>query len=228
MKKSKQMHKRRRQKKALKRKRKAAERNKRAGAFRLQAQTRRCGDCKLCCYVYPIPELAKRRRTWCRYACPQGCAIHDQERPPVCTEFKCMWLAMPTIPERFRPDRIGCVYISNEHSVVHVVQSEDDAYKRRDARRLISLLVDSGLQVVVVKTKADGGERPVLFRDRTIYPEPPKLEELLACSASREQIAACNHFDETGESITLWHPKPKDEGNRPRIGVANPDYQMKA
>ena len=72
-----------------------------------------CGGCKECCYVYPVPELGKLDREWCRHCNEAGCAIHDQEREEVCEAFRCMWLKMPsTFPENLRPDRCGVIFAS--------------------------------------------------------------------------------------------------------------------
>jgi hypothetical protein len=54
---------------------------------------RSCGTCSLCCKLYEIPELDKPSHVWCRHCRPGkgGCSIY-QERPPVCVDFRCLWL----------------------------------------------------------------------------------------------------------------------------------------
>jgi hypothetical protein len=56
-----------------------------------------CGDCSLCCYLFSVEEheLTKPVHTWCPHCRPGrgGCAIYA-ERPRVCAEFRCDWLAV--------------------------------------------------------------------------------------------------------------------------------------
>jgi hypothetical protein len=46
---------------------------------------RACNGCKECCYTYTVPAMDKPRLQWCKHACEVGCAIHDQQRPAMCT-----------------------------------------------------------------------------------------------------------------------------------------------
>jgi hypothetical protein len=71
-----------------------------------------CGDCRECCIAYPLlpderywPD-GKRAGTPCKFL-GNGCAIHDQPRPSVCTDFKCSYLK-GVVPER--PDQNGVIF----------------------------------------------------------------------------------------------------------------------
>src|ERR1700691_5757676 len=72
-----------------------------------------CGTCKQCCITYPlIPDAdywpdGKPTHTPCKHVCENGCAIHDQPRPYVCTGFECLWLRFPKIGDQMRPDKSG-------------------------------------------------------------------------------------------------------------------------
>jgi hypothetical protein len=62
------------------------------------AADRHCGPCTACCVAYPLlpqpdfwPE-GKPAYTPCKFLCGQGCSIHDQPRPSVCTDFACAYL----------------------------------------------------------------------------------------------------------------------------------------
>ena len=90
------------------------------------------------------PRAGEERHQWCRHVSADGCSLHDKERPSVCTDFACLWLAHPEVPERFRPDRIGCVAIELGNRVVVVCQTYKGAAKRQDASWFIDCLVDAG------------------------------------------------------------------------------------
>ena len=75
---------------------------------------RTCGSCRLCCFIFGLNGEfwtggTKPARKWCEHSCPKGCAVHDQPRPSVCENFMCDWLTNPTLPDDWRPDRIGII-----------------------------------------------------------------------------------------------------------------------
>ena len=70
---------------------------------------RRCGECRLCCNVFPLPALEKPAGVWCRLLGPGGCTVHDAGQPEVCSQYACYWLEHESLPEESRPDRIGLV-----------------------------------------------------------------------------------------------------------------------
>ena len=53
--------------------------------------------------------MDKPRQAWCKHACDKGCAIHDQNRPDVCTQFQCYWKES-TWSEKLRPDKCGAIF----------------------------------------------------------------------------------------------------------------------
>ena len=140
---------RRRGKRIARRNRKNQDRNERQRKYRVQSRKRTCGGCNLCCFTYPLPELEKGRREWCKHVCPNGCSLHNQPRPPVCEEFKCMWLRNPTVPDRYRPDRIGCVASLQSSKVVHISQAFRNAAYKPDAYNFITRLTELGFAVVI-------------------------------------------------------------------------------
>ncbi len=79
-----------------------------------------CGECQACCVLYELPYLQKPRHSRCLHQCEKGCAIHDQERHPTCTDFYCVW-AITNMPEEMRPDRCGAIIrcegaiVKNQH-----------------------------------------------------------------------------------------------------------------
>ncbi len=69
---------------------------------------RPCGECQLCCKLFPVPVLEKPAGAWCRHSCAAGCAIHAS-RPEVCRQYDCYWRDHDDLPDNCRPDRIGVV-----------------------------------------------------------------------------------------------------------------------
>ncbi len=73
-----------------------------------------CGSCTFCCKVMAIDELRKPSGAWCpNCAIGSGCKIYDT-RPGDCRDFICQWLAVPEMPDAFRPDKIKVVLAAPE------------------------------------------------------------------------------------------------------------------
>lgn len=66
---------------------------------------RSCNGCTLCCKVMIAEEpINKPAGVWCEHCTPgKGCGIH-LKRPPVCSEFYCVWLMDPTLGEEWHPE----------------------------------------------------------------------------------------------------------------------------
>ena len=166
----------------------------------------------MCCYVFCIPELAKERRQWCRYVSPDGCSLHDKERPPVCTGYKCVWLQHPEIPDRYRPDRIGCVATDYGNRVVHVCQAYKGAATRLEAARFIDSMAAGGVKVLILWEQGDEREYYVRY-DRRRYPVPPTVEELSRMFPnSIDNSRNIAYFEQTGQSPCLWQPQQAQVG----------------
>jgi len=71
---------------------------------------RSCNGCTACCVIYTVPEVNKPRHTPCQHLCAGGCAIHEQPRPPICSEFLCDWVTNAKWGEELRPDKCGIIY----------------------------------------------------------------------------------------------------------------------
>ena len=56
---------------------------------------RECGKCSLCCKLLTIEALNKPAGEWCKHCKPgKGCSIYNKsEKPNVCDDYTCMWLA---------------------------------------------------------------------------------------------------------------------------------------
>jgi hypothetical protein len=70
---------------------------------------RECGDCALCCKVFPIPETGKSDFALCPSARPpHGCSIHAA-RPDTCRDFFCLWRLDGSLGEEWKPSVAGFV-----------------------------------------------------------------------------------------------------------------------
>ena len=70
---------------------------------------RACGECRVCCTLFEIPEVSKALNAPCRHQSDDpkrpGCKIYEN-RPQVCRSFECAWKLGLGV-ERDRPDQLG-------------------------------------------------------------------------------------------------------------------------
>ena len=156
-----------------------------------------------------MPEFAKPPGTWCKHTVAAGCGLHDKLRPPVCTQFKCMYLTEPKMPERYRPDRIGCILV-RQHYIIDVHQSFSGAVDRHDAKELIDCMVRQGMSVVIKWPDENGQCWEKLRYDPMTCRGPTSLEELPPPCADEQYIQSMKQFRETGVSDCLWDDKQSE------------------
>jgi hypothetical protein len=64
---------------------------------------RGCGECSVCCKVFPLAEYQKPAQVMCQHCVPgKGCSIYAT-RHPVCREFACAWLIRGEIGAHWYP-----------------------------------------------------------------------------------------------------------------------------
>ena len=75
---------------------------------------RSCGDCTLCCKVYPVPAVDnKPANVWCKHCTPgKGCGIWAV-RPQFCKDFHCHWIHEHSLGEEWKPS-IAKFVMNNE------------------------------------------------------------------------------------------------------------------
>lgn len=96
------------------------------------AEGRTCGDCRLCCKVFPIPEIGKRGESWCPHLDPEtGCTIHA-DRPKPCREFFCLWRYDASLGEEWKPCNAGFVLHDPPPFALLITEDVDnpDAWRR--------------------------------------------------------------------------------------------------
>lgn len=134
---------------------------------------RRCGECRLCCGVFPLPAIGKPAGEWCRHLCAAGCAIHDDGQPEVCRQYACYWLEHESLPEETRPDRLGVVVTESgavtvgghEIPVLVINLVEADSDRGPAARKMIEDFLAAGMAALLLH----GPDMRVVY-DRARYP----------------------------------------------------------
>ena len=119
---------------------------------------RRCGECQLCCKLFPVPVLDKPAGAWCRHSCAGGCAIHGPRQPEICRRYDCYWRDHEEVPDACRPDRIGVVVTEAGNVMVGVnfipvvTMHEDFAGTAQgpEAAQLLDWFVRQGFAVLVI------------------------------------------------------------------------------
>jgi len=110
----------------------------------------------MCCRVLDIAVLGKAAGTQCRHCVTGGgCGIYA-ERPAVCGEFYCGYLALPFVHARWFPDACGMmIYPDAAHKrlAVHVDPARPDAWRaapfHADLRQWAAAADKMGFQVYV-------------------------------------------------------------------------------
>jgi hypothetical protein len=151
----------------------------------IEDSTKVCGDCKLCCKVYPMPIFNKPDKVWCQHAVGSGCGIYDQ-RPLICRDFVCVWLKS-NLPEKYRPDKCGVIVRIaaelNGHYIYVVSESYDGAWLRKHAEELISILKESGGICIIVN-----GDRYCVRWDHERYPNIDPEEAVRSILPSGKEV----------------------------------------
>ena len=65
----------------------------------------KCGECKVCCTIFSIPELNKPKNMACENICNGKCSIYNS-RPDSCKNFNCLYITN-SLKKEMRPDRCG-------------------------------------------------------------------------------------------------------------------------
>ena len=93
---------------------------------------RSCGECHLCCKVFPIPETGKSDDGWCPRLDPAtGCKAHGA-RPAACREFFCTWRYDASLGDEWKPCVAG--FVLHDPPPFELLVTEDvdrpDAWRR--------------------------------------------------------------------------------------------------
>ncbi|MFL5243457.1 MAG: hypothetical protein ACJ8FY_15230 [Gemmataceae bacterium] len=90
-----------------------------------------CDGCRECCIAYPLhknPEYwpeGKKAHEPSRFLNCDGCGIHNQPRPAVCTDFACSYITR-NMPLLYRPDK--CKVIITQSAAQTFFQGSEYKY----------------------------------------------------------------------------------------------------
>lgn len=152
---------------------------------------RTCGECRLCCGVFPLPVLDKPAGAWCRLLGPGGCTVHDDGQPEVCRRYACYWLEHEDLPEESRPDRVGLVATESgtvtvggyRIPVLVINLAEPESDRGPAARAMLEDFLAAGMAALLLH----GPDMRIVY-DRTRYPAiaPEDIEEAFRRERSRD------------------------------------------
>lgn len=119
---------------------------------------RTCGECRLCCNVFPLPAIDKPAGRWCQLLGPAGCTVHDLGQPEVCSQYACYWLEHEGLPEESRPDRVGMVVTESgtvtvgghELPVLVINLVKPDSDRSPAAQAMIADFLAAGMAVLLL------------------------------------------------------------------------------
>ena len=105
-----------------------------------------CGECTLCCTLFPVRWLEKPINTPCVH-CDAGCMIHET-KPAECSDFNCAYTQMAKENINLRPDKCGIIFekLSSELRYGTVVPGMEIS---ESAHRQIANFLAQGFSVVL-------------------------------------------------------------------------------
>jgi hypothetical protein len=112
---------------------------------------------------------------WCEHCKPGkgGCSRYA-ERPKVCRDFECQWLADGTVADYWRPTKSHMVMTSDaEERIVYV--DVDPAYP--NAWRAEPYFSELRTIARYVRVSIKIGERHILLDDRAAQPQVPRMSQ---------------------------------------------------
>jgi hypothetical protein len=139
-----------RNKKLEAKKKKAQLRNTRQAEHR-RNRPRVCGECRACCYVFPL--IDKPKNVWCKHSTPKGCDCYGQ-RPSICSSYKCLYLLNKNVPAAWRPDRSGIIIsfrgAFRGHAVLFLSQYWKNAITDAVGRQMLDTLLTTKAIIMYV------------------------------------------------------------------------------
>lgn len=110
----------------------------------------RCGECTLCCDLFPVKWLNKPANTKCIH-CNLGCKIHDTKEDE-CKNFECAYLQFKTAHIDLRPDNCKMIFEKVSDEIFYGLQHPDFEFTDVAKRQVYSFL-QQGFSVILKSTK---------------------------------------------------------------------------
>jgi hypothetical protein len=105
-----------------------------------------CGDCTLCCDLFPVNWLNKPAREKCMH-CDGGCLIHDA-KPEECSAYNCAYAQSKTGDPKYRPDNCHMIFEMISDKIFYGVQDPDHE-PTQEAHLQLKAFIDQGYSVAV-------------------------------------------------------------------------------
>ena len=77
----------------------------------------RCGECTLCCTLFPVKEINKPENVPCEHLCSIGCGIYNK-KPKACTLYDCAWVQEINCMVELRPDNCGIMFSKLDEEIM--------------------------------------------------------------------------------------------------------------
>lgn len=113
---------------------------------------KQCGSCTACCIAPELDALGKEMWQPCAHlndGCV-GCSIYE-ERPQACADYRCVWLDIEKLPDKFRPDRCGFMLRAQEAGIQVWELTEEPWEGSALHRHLWFTIAKSGAKVQVIR-----------------------------------------------------------------------------
>jgi len=111
----------------------------------------KCGDCTLCCVVFPIKEIKKPFNTVCSLLCESGCSIYNS-RPKECSDYDCAWVQEDDITVELRPDKCGIMFTKLDEQIMFGLLDPNNTPSEM-GKMQIHAFVEQGYSVVMSSSK---------------------------------------------------------------------------
>ncbi len=131
---------------------------------------RTCGDCHMCCKVFPIPEADKPHTGWCPHLdLATGCTRYET-RPETCRKFFCAWLHDKGLCAAWRPDKAGFVLSDPDPWALLVTCDPDHPHiwRREPYESCIRAWADEAGRRGLITGVREGERLCIILRDRDV------------------------------------------------------------
>ena len=109
-----------------------------------------CGDCTLCCTMFPVDWLNKPINQDCIH-CDKGCVIQDT-KPAECSDYNCMYTQAKNISPNLRPDRCGVIFDKITTKIIYGVLDPNNEASEI-VKKQIAGFNEQGFSVIMASIK---------------------------------------------------------------------------
>lgn len=115
--------------------------------MKINITERKCGECTLCCLLFEIRDINKKRNEVCIHCSKNGCDIYNT-RPDCCRGFDCAYLQSNNKNIELRPDKCGIIFERVGDHVFFGLQDPRKELKDIALKQIKSFLIQ-GFSVII-------------------------------------------------------------------------------